>query len=219
MKNLLSIILFFISFTGFSKGVIKVTTAYGTHGLSSDVVENVSFAGLLMSASYMVAPKVYKNMNLHAGLSYFAGSPAWTKSEIERVGFANELTLDLKADYPAKSFIAYGGFRIPIMSNLVMGGDLSVVTSQGLLESSSETHYKGSGFEMFLGGSVPMGSFKVFSVGMISDLGLEIGSVSRTYSVDKTLVVSTFSDFEGSHPYNIAMSGVSFRLAANFTIK
>ena len=151
------------------------------------------------------------NLGMQAGMNISFGNMAWSGGGFERIGNLNEISLSIGADYPIEKYYLYSVINIPLYSSLVMGGALNAATNQGYLESASETTYGGSGFEFMVGGEYPVGDFKVIDLGFATNVTFELGYASKTFTVDKTSVVSSFSDFSGSHAYDVAASGLSVK--------
>jgi hypothetical protein len=189
----------------------SVGTGYGSLGLNSDIVENISISGLTVNANYNVAPKAFSNFDVIVGLDSMFANASWQSGFYEKIGYLNEIALHIGLDYDQKSYLLYGGLSIPVYSQLLMAGSVTTATDQGLFESASESTYQGSGMSFVGGGEYPVGQIKIASLGFQTSVGLELGYVSRTFSIGETAVVSTFSDFAGTHAYDLAMSGTSVK--------
>lgn len=212
VRSFLIVVMLFSTATIKASPKYNLGSGYAFYSLSSDKVDSASISALAVNGNYIIDYQFVKNLNMQAGLSVSFGNMGWIGEGFERIGNLNEISLSIGADYPIQKYIVYSAINIPLYSSLSMGGALNSATNQGYLESASETTYSGSGFELMFGGEYPVGNFKVMDLGFGTNVTLELGYASRTFAVEQTSVVSSFSDFTGSHLYDVAASGVSVKI-------
>ncbi|MDB2447139.1 hypothetical protein N9W79_00795 [bacterium] len=221
MPNLAHQFFFFIVLLGLPSLCFSASSfsgGYQVFDLQSATVQDASISGFGMGADYLLLPDTVGPLDVGLGSSAFIGNAAWKNGTIERAGFLNEVTFDLLLDYADKDVFYLAGLKIPVYSEMLMSGAFNTNTTQGNLESTSEATYTGSGSDLYFGAEYLVGYLKAFSANLQTTLGFEYSIVSRSFAIDNTTVVSSFSDYSGPVANTTELSGTSMKFSVKFRI-
>lgn len=200
-------------------GNFNVGVSYSSQTFDSDLVDQPAFSVFGLDYDYRVMRRIFPDVSLFVGSSLRYSSTNWQDNDQDRAGQGLELTLNSFLEWTNKTLFAYGGLRIPLYSNMLVGSTFSAQTTQGTLESSAVTTYSGSGYELVGGGEYMLGRARQGKYMFRYSVGAELMYVSKTYNVENTKVVSSFSDYDGpvNHSFGVAGTAASFLFKLRFT--